>query len=131
MVRELVLVPYCVRDLSCEAESREDEMTCLRDKCAQYAPGKCAIYSLLTEAEKSGRKIKIVVSARVLHKMLQEENPEIVLGMACRNKVRITSSALQQRGINSRHICLANDSCFKETHVPSQFSMQEYLALLA
>jgi len=128
--KRLVLVPYCIASINCEAGIVQDELMCKRDGCAEYEPMGCRMYDIFELAEKKSVKVRIVWRDEEVPRILAEEKPDVVLGMVCRKKEMELTSQIGAMGIEYNYAILRNYPCRKDTGIPSYFSLAEYRALL-
>lgn len=126
----LVLLPYCVRDIHCKADVIDGELICAHDICDYFNNGKCAMRQLLDEAKSRGLKARILMRDDEVSRMIAEENPDVVLGLACRPKVKEVSDALVGQNIGCFSAELDTKECFKKTDKPSSYDLDSYKRLL-
>jgi len=128
--KQLVLVPYCVRNIECRAEEVDGELRCDRHNCTLFNSADCGIYNLIVEAQSRGMPIRILRHDDAVHRILDEESPDVVLGLPCLHKKEKVTSMIQSMGIECHSVCLNSDCHMKTKKIPVKYSLDKYVALL-
>ncbi len=127
----LVLVPYCVRNIHCKADVRDGELICSHDECRYFNNGDCAMRPLLEEAKARKLTVRVLMRDEFVQRIIAEENPEVILGMSCGQKINKITDALVGQGIDCFSAELDDiETCFKHTGKPSTYNFDAYKALL-
>ncbi|MDR2545217.1 MAG: DUF116 domain-containing protein [Methanobrevibacter sp.] len=102
--KKILVFPHCLRDPNCEATLNETGLVC--SSC-----GKCAIGVIKPKAEKIGYKVFIVPGSTFVNKIVEENDFDAVLGIACYED--LNKSMMKLSNFNPQGVLLSRSGCFK------------------
>lgn len=102
--KKLIFLPHCLRHQKCEAILNETGLVCT------YC-GKCSIGIIKEKAEPMGYKIYIVPGSSFVKKIVQENNFEAVLGIACYGDLNQTMMLMSN--YYPQGVLLLKSGCFQ------------------
>jgi hypothetical protein len=105
-VRRMILMPQCLRVLGkCRAEERAYEYLCAR--C-----GACAAAAIHAKAAALGYSaVKMLKGGSAVVRLLDEHDPQAVLGVACSFEGAMGMLECERRGIAVQSVLLSHDGC--------------------
>ncbi|OKY77662.1 MAG: Metal binding protein, component of redox complex [Candidatus Methanohalarchaeum thermophilum] len=101
-----IFLPHCLRDSKdCQGEYGEKGLECKR--C-----GNCVISEIIEKADELGYEdIYIVPGGSLVKKIINEKEPEAVIGVACYEELTQAIKMADKEGIPSQGILLTEDGC--------------------
>lgn len=103
--QRIILAPHCMRALDCPAHSTREGIQC--KSC-----GKCVFTQLKKEAEKYGYKVFILTGSSFVKRILQMENADGVLLIACDYEINKVMRALKGKKVVTYGVPMERDGCF-------------------
>jgi hypothetical protein len=106
--KRVIFLPQCLRRVDeCKAKERRSGYDCAH--C-----GACAIAKVIQEAEKLGyRGVHVLKGGRAVIRILEEEKPQAVVGVACDYEGTLGVLECEKRKIPVQFIPLTRDGCFE------------------
>ena len=103
--KRLLMLPHCLRHLECPAKTTFSEGI----KCVLC--GKCGIAQIERACREHGVHCYIAMGSQFAYRILREQNPEAVLGVACANDLFRTMYETNRAGLPMTGILLSRDGC--------------------
>ena len=101
---KVLVLPHCLRDSKCPAKLTPNGVECIF--C-----GRCKIGDIIKVAKENNYKVYIVPGSTFLKRILKEEKPEAVFGVACNRDLFYGMNMLSRKGIPSQGQPLLRDGC--------------------
>ena len=102
--KKILVLPHCLRHQKCEATLDETGLNC------NYC-GKCSVGIIKPKAENIGYKVFIIPGSTFIKKIIQDNDFEAVLGVACYEDLNLAMMKLS--GFNPQGVLLSRTGCFK------------------
>lgn len=102
--RKILVLPHCLRSSDCQARLDETGLVC--DKC-----GKCSIGVIKEKAESIGYKVFIVPGSSFVKKIIENNDFDSVVGVACYEDLNLTMMKLNQ--FSPQGVLLSKTGCFE------------------
>ncbi|WP_457612667.1 DUF116 domain-containing protein [Methanocaldococcus sp.] len=102
--KRVLVLPHCLRDVKCPAKLTPKGVECVF--C-----NRCGVGEILKVAESKGYKVYIIPGSTFLKRILKEEMPEAVFGVACNRDLFYGMNSLSRKGIPSQGQPLLRDGC--------------------
>ena len=102
--KRVLVLPHCLRDTRCPAKLTPNGVECIF--C-----NRCKIAEIIKVAEEKGYKVYIIPGSTFLKRILKEEKPDAVFGVACNRDLFYGMNALSRKGIPSQGQPLLRDGC--------------------
>ena len=102
--KRVLVLPHCLRDTRCPAKLTPNGVECIF--C-----NRCKIAEIIKVANEKGYKVYIIPGSTFLKRILKEERPEAVFGVACNRDLFYGMNSLSRKGIPSQGQPLLRDGC--------------------
>jgi hypothetical protein len=101
---KILILPHCLRDIKCPAKLGADGIECVFCK-------KCPLGEIVKTAKENDYRIYIVPGSTFLKRILKENKPDGVFGVACYRDLFYGMNYLSRKGIAPQGQALLKDGC--------------------
>ncbi len=102
--KRILILPHCLRDLKCPAKLGANGIECIFCK-------KCPLGDIVKVAKENNYKIYIVPGSTFLKRILKENRPDGVFGVACYRDLFYGMNYLSRKGVATQGQALLKDGC--------------------
>ena len=101
---KILILPHCLRDLKCPAKLGANGIECVFCK-------KCPLGDIIKTAKENNYKVYIVPGSTFLKRILKENKPDGVFGVACYRDLFYGMNYLSRKGVATQGQALLKDGC--------------------